>query len=64
VRCPTCKKTFAAADTQTPPFCSARCRQIDLGRWLSEENSVPAKSLEIEDLPEEAEPHDPDDDES
>jgi endogenous inhibitor of DNA gyrase (YacG/DUF329 family) len=24
------------------PFCSARCKQIDLGRWLSESYRVPA----------------------
>jgi endogenous inhibitor of DNA gyrase (YacG/DUF329 family) len=23
------------------PFCSKRCRTIDLGRWLSEEYKVP-----------------------
>ena len=23
------------------PFCSPRCRQIDLGRWLNEEISMP-----------------------
>jgi endogenous inhibitor of DNA gyrase (YacG/DUF329 family) len=25
------------------PFCSQRCRQIDLGRWLREENSIPVE---------------------
>ena len=24
------------------PFCSARCRQVDLGRWLGEAYRVPA----------------------
>jgi endogenous inhibitor of DNA gyrase (YacG/DUF329 family) len=28
------------------PFCSQRCRQIDLGRWLNEEQRVPEGSLE------------------
>lgn len=23
------------------PFCSERCRQIDLGRWLREQHTVP-----------------------
>ncbi|MBX9791581.1 MAG: DNA gyrase inhibitor YacG [Pirellulales bacterium] len=27
--------------TPAPPFCSARCQQIDLGRWLGEKHSVP-----------------------
>jgi uncharacterized protein len=29
--CPICGKPTAAAHR---PFCSARCRDIDLGRWL------------------------------
>ena len=28
-------------ETDAPPFCSERCRLIDLGRWLDEEVSVP-----------------------
>ncbi|HZK91598.1 MAG TPA: DNA gyrase inhibitor YacG [Stellaceae bacterium] len=30
--CPICGKPAAARDHR--PFCSARCRNIDLGRWL------------------------------
>jgi hypothetical protein len=36
------------------PFCSLRCQQIDLGRWLNEEFSVPYDRPEEppdEDLP-------------
>jgi endogenous inhibitor of DNA gyrase (YacG/DUF329 family) len=36
--CPICKKPVVAAYT---PFCSARCKQIDLSRWLSEVYVVP-----------------------
>jgi len=41
--CPTCGKPVAAAG-QSPahPFCSDRCRLIDLGRWLGEEYRIPA----------------------
>jgi endogenous inhibitor of DNA gyrase (YacG/DUF329 family) len=28
------------------PFCSDRCRSIDLGRWLNEEISVPVNEEE------------------
>jgi endogenous inhibitor of DNA gyrase (YacG/DUF329 family) len=28
------------------PFCSPKCRLVDLGRWLGEAYSVPAKSDE------------------
>lgn len=30
--CPICGKAAAAAHD---PFCSARCKQVDLGRWLN-----------------------------
>lgn len=39
--CPTCGQSFDPALTPAMPFCSARCRQIDLGRWLNEEISLP-----------------------
>ena len=37
-RCPTCKRE-ALPPAQNPafPFCSMRCREIDLGKWLGEE---------------------------
>lgn len=28
------------------PFCSKRCRTIDLGRWLGETYSIPAEEPE------------------
>ena len=31
------------------PFCGSRCRQIDLGRWLNEQNSVPYDRPEDDD---------------
>ena len=31
-RCPVCGKPMVAA---SKPFCSERCRDVDLGRWLS-----------------------------
>ena len=34
------------------PFCSERCRQIDLGRWLKEEYSVPVEPDPDEELDE------------
>jgi uncharacterized protein len=46
--CPTCRKEFDAAESSAVPFCSSRCRQIDLGRWLSEEQRLPA-NFHIED---------------
>ena len=34
LRCPICKKTTKATDPDFP-FCSDRCRLIDLGKWAS-----------------------------
>ncbi len=33
-RCPTCKKAVVASHPEFP-FCSDRCRLIDLGKWAS-----------------------------
>ena len=34
LRCPTCKTLVPAGDEHFP-FCSERCRLIDLGKWAS-----------------------------
>jgi endogenous inhibitor of DNA gyrase (YacG/DUF329 family) len=34
LQCPICKKPTKAADADFP-FCSERCRLIDLGKWAS-----------------------------
>jgi endogenous inhibitor of DNA gyrase (YacG/DUF329 family) len=39
--CPSCGKKFAPDTSTGLPFCSERCRLIDLGRWLDENYSVP-----------------------
>ncbi len=40
LKCPICKKEAALGDADFP-FCSERCRLIDLGRWASEEYRIP-----------------------
>ena len=45
-RCPICGK---ATDQAVKPFCSKRCADIDLNRWLSGVYAVPAKEDEDED---------------
>ena len=51
VKCPTCKKEIVyRTDNQFRPFCSERCRLIDLGTWLEEGYSIPASDeMEIND---------------
>jgi uncharacterized protein len=41
LRCPTCQRPIEWSD-QFPyrPFCSKRCRLIDLGAWLSEKHAI------------------------
>jgi endogenous inhibitor of DNA gyrase (YacG/DUF329 family) len=34
LRCPTCRKIVLRSDPDFP-FCSERCRTIDLGKWAS-----------------------------
>ncbi len=43
IRCPICEKQVDPAQSKAMPFCSDRCRQIDLGRWLREAYSVPVE---------------------
>jgi uncharacterized protein len=49
-RCPICEKAMAGQSTEFPhlPFCSERCRRIDLGRWLGERYRVPDPTGELD----------------
>jgi uncharacterized protein len=42
MRCPICKQTVAFG-APFMPFCSERCKLIDLGKWADEEYRVPAE---------------------
>ncbi len=50
-RCPVCGKSFELDASAASPFCSPRCRQIDLGRWLGERYSLPVERDEEADEP-------------
>jgi uncharacterized protein len=44
-RCPICSGTYeiaALADLPSFPFCTDRCRLIDLGRWIDGKYAIPA----------------------
>jgi hypothetical protein len=45
-RCPICGKP---ATTAAHPFCSQRCRDVDLNRWLSGSYVIPGKENDEED---------------
>lgn len=41
--CPVCRQKVNLERNRSMPFCSERCRLIDLGRWLDEEIGVPVE---------------------
>jgi len=55
-RCPNCRKPGNWLEGEFAPFCSKRCKLIDLGKWLGEEHRVseplrPEHFAPYEDLP-------------
>jgi len=45
VKCPTCQRPVEWSSASVyRPFCSDRCRLIDLGAWLSEKHKIPDES--------------------
>lgn len=46
INCPTCQKK-QSWDTQNPfrPFCSERCKLIDLGEWADEQHRIPGEPV-------------------
>jgi endogenous inhibitor of DNA gyrase (YacG/DUF329 family) len=57
MRCPICNREFDPEASPAGPFCSERCRTIDLGRWLGETYSLPiVPDPEADELPEDKPP--------
>ena len=50
MRCPTCKTTVDRASSRHVPFCSERCKLIDLGKWLDGSYAIPGEPASEEDL--------------
>ena len=49
VKCPTCGRSIEwSAQSPFRPFCSERCRIIDLGAWLTEKHAIPGPESELE----------------
>jgi hypothetical protein len=51
INCPHCKKEFNYYDSSFRPFCTERCKMIDLGHWFDESYTVAGRtnSVYIED---------------
>ena len=44
VKCPNCGKSLRWNRTNKwRPFCSERCKLIDLGAWISEQHAIPGE---------------------
>lgn len=49
IKCPTCgKPTEWSREQRWRPFCSERCRLIDLGEWLEGERRIPGNAAEAD----------------
>ncbi len=55
MRCPICKREVPEPPADGPrgdlPFCSARCKLIDLGRWLDGTYQIPVEVTPEDDVP-------------
>ncbi len=48
VACPNCGATVVwSEEAKWRPFCSERCRMIDLGEWFDEEKSIPGEPADV-----------------
>ena len=44
MRCPICKALLTPETMTHRPFCSPRCKSIDLAKWLTEDYRIPVES--------------------
>lgn len=44
-KCPICKAEFEWEKNEFRPFCSGRCKLIDLGQWAGEKYFIPGKKI-------------------
>ncbi len=49
IKCPICKKEARWDNNPFRPFCSERCRLIDLGKWASEDYRIAGEKKDIPD---------------
>lgn len=45
LRCPICKKETELSNNPNRPFCSERCKLVDLGAWSSGDYRIPCNEL-------------------
>jgi len=48
VPCPTCRRPVEWSPASAwRPFCSERCKLIDLGAWVSEQRAIPGEEIPV-----------------
>ncbi len=47
-RCPSCRQPIEWEGNPCRPFCSDRCRLVDLGHWAAERYRIPGEAAEAE----------------
>lgn len=51
IQCPVCRKSFQYNKGEFRPFCTQRCKDIDLGKWFIEKRAIPSQeALDPQDL--------------
>jgi uncharacterized protein len=59
VKCPTCRHETLWENNPHRPFCSDRCKLIDLGAWTEERYRIPGRKLEPADDDDDSDNEDP-----
>ena len=53
MKCPTCERPIEWSDAfPFRPFCSERCKLVDLGAWFSGDRAIAGDSVPLPDEPE------------
>lgn len=54
LKCPICKKKTVWQGNPTRPFCSERCKLVDLGKWADGSYALEADSTDFNQQPEDS----------
>lgn len=47
IKCPICKKQAEYNGNEYRPFCSERCKMLDLGAWVEGEYALPSETTSL-----------------
>jgi endogenous inhibitor of DNA gyrase (YacG/DUF329 family) len=46
IKCPVCKQKCTWEENPWRPFCSERCKMVDIGKWAMEDYKIPGEKLD------------------